>query len=122
MKTMAAIGIAFACLSAAGNLARAEWFGLDWLSSSIITEQDREIMRSAVQQKLHGKRIDTVVPWRNPGSGHSGNVTLISTLTRQGMPCERIEYYIASAKPGEHPERYVFNSCRLPDGTWKLAD
>ena len=49
-------------------------------------------------------------------------MALLGNSMRQGMPCERIDYRIVSAKLGERPEHYVFNTCRLPDGTWKLAE
>jgi hypothetical protein len=75
-----------------------------------------------VQGEIHGKRTDTMAMWSNPASGHSGTITLLSKFARKGMPCEKIEYVIKSSKQGEKPERYVFTSCQLPDGTWKLAE
>ncbi len=102
--------------------AAAEWFGPGWHTNVELTAQDRTIIRTTVQREIHGKRADTVASWTNTASGHSGTITLLSKSTRQGMPCEKIEYRITSSKPGEQSERYVFNSCRLPDGTWKLAD
>lgn len=102
--------------------AQAQWFGPAWDTDTELTAQDREIVRSAVQREVHGKRADTVATWANPASGHSGTITLLRIFQRQTMPCEQIEYRISSSKRTERPERYVFTSCRLPDGSWKLAD
>ena len=112
---------ALACMLAAGTAARASYWHLPWMETTL-TDQDIEILGDTVRQQIHGKKAGTVARWSNPANGHSGTATLLGTSTRQGMPCEKIEYRVASAQPGEHPERYVFNSCRLPDGTWKLAE
>ncbi|HEV2336525.1 MAG TPA: RT0821/Lpp0805 family surface protein [Stellaceae bacterium] len=105
-----------------GGRAAAQWFGPTWDPNIELTSQDRAMMRNTVQREIHGRRLDTVARWTNPASGHSGTITLLSKSVRRAMPCEQIEYRIMSSKPGEQSERYVFHSCRLPDGTWKLAD
>ncbi len=117
---LVAAALALAVFNGGGAAAQA--FGPAWRDDVELTAQDRAIIVSTVQREIHGKRADTVASWANPASGHSGAITLLSKSTRRGMPCEKIEYRIMSSKPGEHSERYVFNSCRLPNGTWKLAD
>jgi hypothetical protein len=38
------------------------------------------------------------------------------------MHCERIEYRIAEPGGAQQHGHYVFTSCQLPDGSWKLAE
>ncbi len=71
--------------------------------------------------EIHGKRADTVAAWSNPRSGNSGTITLLKKFTQARLACEQIEYRFKSSRPQARPERYLFNSCLQPDGTWKLA-
>lgn len=122
-SSFAAVG--FAAILIAGG-ARAQGFTRGWDTPTPLTDTDRAIIRSTVERQIHGKPVGTVVNWRNPAGGHSGTITLLGKSTRQGMPCERIRYQLM--EPGSAQQRrqqhglYVFNSCRLPDGSWKLAD
>ena len=102
--------------------AEAQWVGKAWRPTTQLSAQDLALMRAAVQRGLHGKAVGAVANWTNPASNHSGTVTLLKKFHRQSIPCEQIEYRITSSSPTEPPERYVFTSCRLSDGTWKLAD
>ena len=102
--------------------AQAQGLTQPWDEISPLTVQDRAIVRSTVQNQIHGKRPQTVASWKNPESGHSGTVKLLSKQTRQGMPCERIEYRIMEPGARQQHGRYVFTSCQLPDGTWKIAE
>ena len=118
-----AIAVASACTLLAANLAQAQsWLSPSWYATTIVTHKDWKIIRDTVRHELHGQQPGTTATWRNPATGHTGTVALLGKSMRQGMPCERIDYRILSAKLGERPEHYVFDSCRLPDGTWKLAD
>ena len=87
-----------------------------------LSDQDRAIIRDTVQRYIHGKPRGTVANWANPAAGgHRGRITLLSTSATQGMPCEQIEYLILEPGTTKEHGRYVFNSCRVSDGTWKLA-
>ena len=98
-----------------------QWFGPNWLSGTEITAQDRATISATVKEKIHGRRVGTIASWSNPVSGHFGTIRLLSKSEYQRMPCERIEYKIRSSKPHEPAEDYTFRSCRLPNGSWKLA-
>ena len=106
----------------AAATAQAQGFTQPWHEMTPLTEQDRGIIRNTVQGEIHGKPAGTVANWANPASGHSGKITLIDNSVYQGMPCERIEYLTIEPGGTAVHGRYVFRSCRLPDGTWKLAD
>ena len=106
----------------AAAVAQAQGLTLPWDTMTPLTPEDRAMITSTVQQQIHGKRADTVATWRNPASGYSGTITLLSKSKRQGMPCERIEYQTMEPGSAQQHSRYVFTSCQLADGTWKLAD
>ena len=105
----------------AAAAAQAQGLTQPWDEMTPLTAQERGIIRDTVQREIHGKPVGTVANWTNP-SGHSGRITLLNKSVRQGMPCERIEYLILEPGAARVHGRYVFRSCRLPDGTWKLAD
>lgn len=102
--------------------AQAQGLTQPWDEMTPLTPQDRAIIGSTVQSQIHGKRPQTTAKWTSPESGHSGTITILSKSTRQGMPCERIEYRIVEPGGRQQHGRYVFTSCQLPDGNWKLAE
>jgi outer membrane surface antigen len=108
------------CALLAGRAAQAFWLGPAWETTTTLTSEDLDIMRTTVQRDIHGKRADTVATWQNPTSGNSGTITLLKKATRNGKACEQIEYRIKPSPPSTRWERYVFTSCHQPDGTWKL--
>jgi hypothetical protein len=103
-------------------VAQGQGLTLPWDTMTPLTPEDRAMITNTVQQQIHGKRPDTVATWSNPASGHSGTITLLSKSTRQAMPCEQIEYLTMERGSRQVHGRYVFTSCQLPDGSWKLAD
>lgn len=121
MKAKSA-AIALGCGLFLGATAHAQGLFLPWDTMTPLTDEDRAIIVRTVQQKIHGQRPGTVASWSNPASGHSGTITLLNKLTRHYLPCERIEYKTLEPERRQLHSRYVFTSCRLPDGTWKLAE
>ena len=105
-----------------GAVVQAQGLTQPWDQISPLTPEDRAMIRSTVERQIHGKRPDTVANWNNPRSGHSGTITLLNKTRKQGMPCERIAYQIMEPGSRQQHGRYVFTSCQLPDGTWKLAE
>jgi hypothetical protein len=118
MATKLILGLAYTAAVAA--TAHAQGLTKPWQDTTPLTPDDRAIIQSTVESQIHGKRAGTLANWSNP-AGHSGTVRLVSKSTRQGMPCERIEYRIAEPQSAGQHGRYVFTSCRLSDGSWKLA-
>ena len=104
------------------NIGHAQGLTQPWDDMTPLTEQDRAIVRGTVQSKIHGKPVGTVANWTNSAGGHSGTVKILGKSVRQQMPCEQIQYLITEPGSAKLHSRYVFRSCRLPDGTWKLAD
>ena len=99
-----------------GAALNGQWVGRSWDSNRQLTYRDVAIIRNTAQHEVHGRPADTVVAWTNPETGHSGAITLVRKFVRQGMPCEQIEYRITLTS--QRAQRYLFNSCRQPDGTW----
>jgi len=118
------IRIMAAALAVSGCLlgpAQAQWLGFGPESNVPLTREDLDLIKTTLQREIHGKRPDTVATWYNQASGNSGTITLLRKLKRYGMQCEQIAYEMRSRGPRQLSDRYVFVSCRLPDGTWKLA-
>jgi len=92
-----------------------------WETHITLTQQDLDMIHSAVTDQVHGKPVGTTASWSNPASGNSGSVRLIKKLTRQNQQCEEIEYIAHSKGPPVYTEHYHFTSCLQPDGTWRIA-
>ena len=117
------VGLTCALLTAAATAQAQGLLFQPWDTMTPLSAEDRAMIRDAVQQRIHGKPAGTVATWKNPGpGGHSGTITLLSKSTREGMPCERIEYKTVEPSGAQLHGNYVFTSCQLPDGSWKLAD
>ena len=118
--SMKIAGITFACTLAITGVAQAQWFGPTWQTNTTLTVQDMEMIRGMLLRDIHGQRADTVATWQNPASGNFGTITLLRKFSRNGKPCEQIDYRIASVQSPHRWDQYVFTSCRQPDGSWKL--
>ena len=121
MKNKDVIALSLACAFLTVTMAHAQGLTQPWDEISPLTPEDRATIASTVQSQIHGKRSGTTANWTNPASGHSGTIKLLSKSTLRGMPCEGIEYRIVEPGGRQQHGRYVFTSCQLPDGNWKLA-
>jgi len=113
-------GLAWAGLAAA--TAQAQGLTQPWTEATPMTPQDRAIILSTTDSQVHGRPPGTTAKWSNPDGGHSGTITLLSKSTRKSMACERIEYRILEPRSTRQHGRYVFTSCKVPDGSWKFLD
>jgi surface antigen len=92
-----------------------------WETHITLTQQDLDMIRDTVANKVHGKPAGTTASWSNPASGNSGSIKLVKKLSRKNQQCEQIEYTVRSGGPPVYTEHYSFVSCLQPDGTWKIA-
>ena len=92
-----------------------------WETNVTLTQQDVDMIHSAVTNQVHGKPVGTTASWSNPASGNSGSIKLVKKLTRNNQRCEDIEYMVRSGSTPIYTEHYHFTSCLQPDGTWKIA-
>jgi surface antigen len=101
--------------------AEAQLLGLGFESNIELTKQDLKIVHRTVDQQVHGKPAGTTASWSNPDSGNFGTVKLLKSYTLNGRSCETVEYTLATRRMAVPPEHYVLNSCRQPDGKWKIT-
>jgi surface antigen len=92
-----------------------------WETNITLTQQDLDMIHSAVTNQVHGKPVETRVTWSNAASGNSGYVKLNKKLVKNGQQCESIGYTVRSKGPPVYTEHYHFTSCLQPDGSWKIA-
>lgn len=101
--------------------ASAQFLGLGFESNIELTKQDLAIIRRTVNEQVHGRTVGTSASWSNPESGNYGTITLVKRYTANGLPCESVGYTLATKKRPVSPEHYMLNSCRQPDGTWRIT-
>ena len=92
-----------------------------WETHIVLSQQDLDMIHSAVTSQVHGKSVGTKATWTNPASGNSGSIKLVRKLIRNSQQCERIKYTVRSGGTPVYTEQYHFTSCLQPDGTWKIA-
>lgn len=81
-----------------------------------LDEQDRRYAQMAEYRALEEGPIGRPVPWRNPDSGHYGEVVPREAYSQRGRPCRSFEHtvYIDG-----RPETMRGRACRNSDGTWR---
>ena len=78
------------------------------------------MIKAALANQIHGKKLGTTATWSNVQSGNSGSITLLNISSRDGRRCERIEYRMIP--PNKTPfDRFAPTSCLQADGNWKLS-
>jgi surface antigen len=92
-----------------------------WETHIVLSQQDLDMIHSAVTNQVHGKPAGTEASWSNPASGNSGLIKLGKKIVRNTQQCEEIQYTVRSKGPPIYTEHYHFTSCLQPDGTWKIA-
>lgn len=81
---------------------------------------DRREAERAAQRALETAPSGSSVAWRNPDSGHYGNVTPVRTYqNRTGQYCR--EYQQTVIIGGSKNEAYG-TACRQSDGSWKIMN
>ena len=79
---------------------------------------DLAYARAAASDLLANGGKDMSVPWQNPQSGASGNVTPIaSAYTESGLPCHD---FLASYINGNAQLWLAGAACRTSDGRWEV--
>jgi surface antigen len=101
--------------------AGAQLLGLGLESNIELTKRDLAIIHSTVDDQVHGRTVGTSASWTNPESGNYGTITLVKKFVVNGLPCESVGYAVATKRMAVSPEHYMLNSCRLPDGRWRIT-
>lgn len=81
-------------------------------------DTDKAILREAVGDALNNHADGETVEWKNPGTGHSGTITLIDTHEDFGTTCRsvRTRSQAAGRSGGGN-----YRLCKGADGTWQFA-
>jgi hypothetical protein len=67
-----------------------------WETHIVLSQQDLDMIHSAVTSQVHGKSVGTKATWTNPASGNSGSIKLVRKLIPNSQQCERIKYTVRS--------------------------
>ena len=78
-------------------------------------EADRRAAMEAEYRALETGRAGASIPWRNPNSGHYGNVVPGQPYKTAGAHCRA---YTHTIYIDGRPETLSGRACRKPDGTW----
>ncbi len=92
--------------------------GADAADASVPSEGDLAYARAAAADALaHGGK-DNSVPWQNPQTGASGNITPLATsYTEAGLPCRG---FLASYMHGASQDWLQGAACRTTGGKWEV--
>lgn len=84
-----------------------------------LTAEDRQRLNAAAAQLTEATPVGTTQEWTNAASGNRGTVELVERRAKDGLPCLKVRHVIKLRGVAD-PQVYLFERCRLPDGTWKL--
>jgi len=84
-----------------------------------LNAEDMQRLNAATAKLTEATPVGTTQEWTNSESGNRGTVQLVDNHAMNGMPCLKVRHVIKLRGVAD-PQVYVFERCRLPDGTWKL--
>lgn len=100
-----------------GLAAAANIFSARDLPVRYMTDEDREILKSAVTEVLESGKEGEVARWENPKTGAHGDLTPRASFDRDGQACRELE--VANSARGRD-NRVVLTLCKQADGDWKI--
>jgi surface antigen len=80
--------------------------------------EDRRLASQAQIEALERGAPGAPVPWRNPASGHYGNIVPGPAYVRQGSTCRGYSHSISIAGQFDTSRG---TACRVSDGPWSAA-
>jgi surface antigen len=81
-----------------------------------LDDKDKAISADAVTAALQANAAGKMSNWRNPTSGHSGEVTPGPVYSVNDYSCRDYVHHITI---GDRQETLRATACRQPDGTWR---
>ena len=82
-----------------------------------MTDEDKDMLRSAVFGTLDQTPDGSTRRWENSKTGAHGDLTPRASFDRAGQPCRDLE--VANSARG-HDNRVVLTLCKQPDGEWRI--
>jgi surface antigen len=95
-------------------------FNLRWLDNtpaSEFTRQDWKLLEQTVGKALNESDPGDKLTWENPETGHSGSVSHIGPVERNGRTCIRLGIYNKTKRLSGGS---VASFCPQEDGGWKM--
>lgn len=83
-----------------------------------LDDQDRRLALEAQLEALERGMPGAPVPWRNPASGHYGNIVPGPAYARQGATCRGYSHSVSIAGRLDIARG---TACRVADGPWSAA-
>ena len=85
-----------------------------------LDKADKAYAERTTNTALETAHSGQAMAWRNPDSGHSGVVTPVRTFQdpNSGQYCRE---YQQTVTVGGKTEQAFGKACRMPDGSWKIA-
>ncbi len=105
-------------LLACGSLQAANLMFLRNAPISNLDGEDRRFLKEAAVTALESEEDGETVSWRNAGTGHFGEITVLDTHRDYDTVCRTVRFFIAA---GDKTGRSVFRACKADDDTWRLA-
>ena len=108
-----AAGLLLSVLAGTATASNLRW--LDNSPARHFTDDDWELASDAARRALNEAADGETVSWENPRTGASGTLSPLSTLSRDGATCRRLQ---TSSSARGTTGGSVFEFCQRPDGTW----
>ncbi|HSC62110.1 MAG TPA: RT0821/Lpp0805 family surface protein [Caldimonas sp.] len=108
------------CLAAAAApaLAQSQLYGTTkGTPSELFDDEDRRLLREAIDKGLRDAAVDEAVRWENPKTESRGEVKVLSAFEWKKAPCRKIR---VSNQARTRKATNDFNFCRVGE-KWKLV-
>jgi len=112
IRAVAVMTLLFPAVAIAANI-----FSARDLPVQFMTDEDREILMSAVEDVLVRGKDGESSHWENPKTGAHGDLTPRASFERAGQPCRDLE--VANSAKGRD-NRMILTLCKQADGEWKI--
>ena len=117
MRKILCVAGAMALFLPVGAVA-ANLFSARDLPVQYMTDEDREILRTAATKVLEKNPDGEGTHWQNPKTGAHGDLTPRVSFELAGQPCRELE--VANSARGRD-NRVILTLCKQADGDWKIA-
>ena len=117
-SNLSIIAVSILCLGSITAHASGPW---EWATESAIaqfTPEDFDLLKAAARDVLNNQPDQKEISWNNPGTGHSGSITVLGTTEMNGQTC-RDTLLKNDAKTVKGTSQYLL--CQQADDTWKIT-
>ena len=83
-----------------------------------VDQSDWDTVRRAIARAASEKTLDGTLEWRNPGTGTTGTIAILDTVTATNDPnCRNFQTTINDMRGIRH---YRGEACQMSKGSWQL--